>query len=99
MQREGFEELQSLATIKLHEKFGLFKEHVEHLVNQSIEEKIDKEEAVVLSEDEERMLKEYRRFKCRSKPGDIFKWQTPENDIKIVTPEEPSLILDPRACC
>ncbi len=47
-----------------------------------------------LTEDEERMLAAYRRFRWRSKPGAAFRWKSPGKE-HLVTPPEPSLLIDP----
>jgi hypothetical protein len=99
MQQDKLDEVNELAVSALHKDFGVLKEHAEHFVNESLLKKVEEDEAMVLSEDEERMLREYRRFITRSKPGAIFKWQTSEDNTKLVLPEEPCLIQDPRSCC
>lgn len=96
MQQEKIEELQSEATRALHDQFELCKEHVEHFVDQKIQLKVEKQEILELSEDEERMLIAYRQYIYRSMPGSVFSWITPEDDKIIVTPETPSIIQDPR---
>jgi hypothetical protein len=48
-----------------------------------------------LTDDEDEMIKAYRRFKCRSMPGNVFKWKSPDND-EIVYPSEPTLLVHPQ---
>jgi hypothetical protein len=57
---------------------------------------VEEDKAIILSEDEERLLKAYRQFVAASMPGSTFAWITPEDDTKIMLPETPSIIQDPR---
>lgn len=55
-----------------------------------------KDQILMLSNEEERMLRAFRAFRLRCKPGAVFKWQThPEND-GVVLAEETGLIADPQ---
>lgn len=96
MQQEKIEEFQSEVIKSLRERFLLCKEHVEHVVDQKIQLKVEKEEILELSEDEERMLRAYRQFVSCSMPGATFAWLTPEDNTELVFPETPSIIQDPR---
>ena len=65
-------------------------------VSRVIEEMKAEGKAIELSEEEERMLRSFRRFKLRMrKDGEVFKWQTrrPEG---IQSAPETAFILDPQ---
>lgn len=47
-----------------------------------------------LSDEECRMLAEFRRFKATTKPGGVFKWQTRPEDNLVVDPPDVALISD-----
>lgn len=65
------------------------------LADEVVAGKVERGEAYELTDDEERMLRAYRGFCARSRPGETFKWRCPEAST-IVLPAEPSLIVDPR---
>ena len=71
------------------------KEHAEHAAFQAVNKLVEDGRAVELSDDEMDMIKAYRRFVARSRPGKRFKWTTP-TEPSLVIPEAPSLIIDPR---
>lgn len=78
---------------KLEQQGGL-REHAKYLANQTMADMVDKQEAFELTEDEERMLKAYRKYRERNATG-VFAWKV-EQDLSLVVPESPSLIVDPR---
>lgn len=95
MNIEKFDEVRSKVADELREKLGTLKEHAEHFAHQQLDEMVEKEDAYALTEDEERMLKAYRRFLARANPNQkVFKWKIPKEQ-GIVVPPEPSLIQDP----
>lgn len=96
MNSEKFERLQDSSAQQLAEKFKAMKEHAEHIVNQRIEAMKSTGEAYELSEDEERMIRAYRSFVTRMRPGAIFSWETPRRNLGIVTPADVSIIRDPQ---
>lgn len=50
---------------------------------------------LLLTEEEERMLRSFRGFKGRTKTGGVFKWQTRRDDAVVVAPRA-ALITDPQ---
>ena len=52
-------------------------------------------EAMEWSADEERLLRAYRGFVTRTKPGTVFSWESPKATSQIVTPADVSIIRDP----
>lgn len=62
-----------------------------------IAEMIQNEEVLVLTDEEERMIREFRRFKLRMrKNGEVFTWQT-SKPAGIVVSSETGLVQDPRS--
>ncbi len=61
-----------------------------------LEEKVDTGDVLLLTDEELRMVRCFRKFKLRnSKPGVVFKWQThPEAGIVTVAEDEAALIVD-----
>ena len=56
----------------------------------------DEDKILILTDEEERLLRSFRAFKSRShKPGAVFKWQT-HPETGITTPPERVLIEDPQ---
>src|ERR1035438_10376061 len=66
-----------------------------HIANE-LETKLALDEVKILTNEEERMLSSFRRFKAICKPGGIFKWQTRPQDGLIAAPAEPVLIETPQ---
>jgi DNA transposition AAA+ family ATPase len=57
-------------------------------IHSAIEEMKEEGKALVLTDEEERILRAFRRFKNGCKPGGVFKWQT--------RPVETGLVRDPQ---
>lgn len=56
------------------------------------------QEVNILSDEEERMLRAFRRFKLGCRPGSVFKWQTvptPAEDRPVIHTDT-ALIQDPQ---
>ena len=52
---------------------------------------------LMLSAEEERLLRAFRAFKPAAKPGSVFKWQThPETSSELVVATDTGLIRDPQ---
>lgn len=51
---------------------------------------------LVLTDEEERLLRSFRRFRCGGKPGAVFKWQTHPEAGAIAVPADPVLVQDPQ---
>ena len=71
---------------------------VKRRVEQVLAEKVEQGEVLRVTDEEERMIWCFRKFKLRnSKPGAVFKWQThPEAGIVVLQPGDGALISDPR---
>jgi len=87
--------LESGIADRLKEQLGTLQEHAEHFAHRQVEKMIEEEQAIQLTEDEERLLKSYRAFVSRSIPGAVFSWKSPE-EAKLVIPETRALLRDPR---
>jgi hypothetical protein len=60
-----------------------------------IERMKEEGKALVLSDEEERMLRSFRSFKKQCRAGSVFKWQTrPPEGVTLTT--ETGLITDPQ---
>ena len=65
-------------------------------VQDEIKSMIAEEKAFVLTDEEENMLRSFRRFKLRMrKNGEVFKWQTSIPEGVVVT-EESGLVVHPQ---
>jgi hypothetical protein len=84
MQRETLDELREDC---LGNVSGLF---AETLLRQKLDNLVEEEKAIELTDDEMRMLKAYR-----SSTKEIFSWRRPKPE-GIVLPTEPTLLVDPR---
>lgn len=96
MERDKFDAVIRNGGASLSEALHMLREKAEHVIAEQVEAMKERGEAVELGEDELRLLKAYRAFKCRSRPGSRFSWTTPD-EAGIVIPESPCLIIDPRA--
>ena len=64
-------------------------------VHREIEAMKEEGKALVLTDEEERLLHSFRRFQRGCKPGAVFKWQTrPVEGVEIIT--ETGLVRDPQ---
>ena len=95
MNSEKFPTLERRATDSMTEKLNTLREHAEHFVAQQVEAMKASGEAMELSSDEERLLRAYRGFVTRSKPGAVFSWESSKAGPQIVTPADVSIIRDP----
>ncbi len=94
MEREKFEELEDRASNIGHlDAIKMLEARAR--VHQTIESMKAEGKALELSDEEERMLHSFRRFKLRMrKHGEVFTWQTRKPDgVQIV--EETAEILHP----
>jgi hypothetical protein len=91
------EETLKRLTSRLDNKMRVLKEHAEHAVESELEIRKNQGEYFVLSEDEIDMLKAYRAFRTKKKPGSVFSWRTlPANKAEIIVPTEPVLVQHPQ---
>lgn len=65
------------------------------VIHSEIEAMRAEDKILALTEEEERMLRAFRGFKARTKPGGVFKWQTRKGDTVVAAPET-ALIADPQ---
>lgn len=65
-------------------------------INSELAAMREEDKILILSEEEERLLRRFRAFKSTcDKPGAIFKWQT-HPETGITTPAERVLVEDPQ---
>lgn len=97
MQETKIGELSERAALMLEEQEPLLTRKLEaqQAVMSEIEAMRREDEILTLTEEEERMLRSFRGFKARTKPGGVFRWQTRPDDAVVGTLET-SLITDPQ---
>jgi len=98
MQEPRYTELGHRASefLKAAQKDEVKRLEAEATVGDVIEQMKNEGKALVLSDEEEQMLRSFRKFKLRmSKNGEVFKWQTrlPEG---VTLAEETGLIAHPQ---
>lgn len=94
MQEQKYNELETRAS-ETAELDAIKKLEARARIHQEIELMKEEGKALVLTDEEERMLRAFRRFKLRMrKQGEVFTWQTrmPEG-VQIV--EETANVVDP----
>lgn len=105
MQERTLDELGESSSARLEEVFRQKSElkalEADAVIRQRLEEMKGDGSVLMLSEDEERMLRAYRSFRLRSKYGDIFKWRCHGKAETVAGEEieaarETGLIVDPR---
>lgn len=104
MQEHTLNELGESSSARLEEIFRLKSEmkalEADAVIRERLEEMKGDGSVLMLSEDEERMLRAYRSFRLRSKYGDVFKWRChSKKDVLAGSVEvcrETGLIVDPR---
>jgi hypothetical protein len=94
MQEHRYDELENRASLAEH-----FDEvrtlETRTRVKDEIQRMRESGEALTLTDEEERMLWSFRRFKLRMrKNGEVFKWQTAKPEGVVLT-EDTVLIVDP----
>jgi hypothetical protein len=97
MEARKFEELETRASaVAEDDRFPLMRKlEARMAVQREIAAMKAAGEAHELSEEEVRLLMEFRRFKGRCKPGQLFQWQTrPAEGVTLHT--DTSLIHDPQ---
>lgn len=94
MQEQKYNELEDRAS-SISEIDEIRKLEARSRIHQEIELMKEEGKALVLTEEEERMLRSFRRYKRGCKPGAVFKWQTrPAEGVEIIT--ETGLVRDPQ---
>lgn len=96
MNTEKFAELESKASESLVSRMQALREQADQVIHEQVETMKASGAALELSDDEERMLRAYKAFVRRTKPGAVFSWKTPVVPAAIVTPDDVSIILDPQ---
>lgn len=105
MQEPIFDQLGESSSARLEDIFRQKSElkalEADAVIRQRLEEMKGDGSVLMLSEDEERMLRAYRSFRLRSKYGDVFKWRCHGKDAAITgeaieVHRETGLIVDPR---
>jgi histidinol dehydrogenase len=92
MNSEHFEVLRTDASAEV---FAQKVKSARNAVDKRLAEMVETGEANILTDEEERLLRSFRRFKATCKPGAVFKWQTrPVEGVTIH--EDTSLIRDPQ---
>lgn len=95
MNIEQFQDLATRSSADLEKLFRGEKQLAEQVIKSGLGQMVDAGKAYVLGDEEERLLRSFRRFKATCKAGAIFKWQArPEEGI--IAPPEPALIRDPQ---
>lgn len=98
MNPERYNNLERQATLRQEMESRTLDRALEarHAITTELEAMKSKDQILMLSNEEERMLRAFRAFRLRCKPGGVFKWQThPENE-GVVLAEEIGLIADPQ---
>lgn len=94
MQDMKYAELEDRASL-IAEMDAIKKLEARARVAAEIERMKEEGKALVLTDEEERMLREFRKFKEQCKPGAVFKWQTrPPEGVTLAT--ETGLVTDPQ---
>lgn len=92
MNSETFNRLQTEAAADMFAKA----ENAERSVSRKLNEMVERDEVLIMTDEEERMVRSFRRFKLRMrKDGEVFKWQT-ARDPGVVAATDTALILDPQ---
>lgn len=97
MNERTYDELESKSSDKLKETFSqITQKQAESVIHRQLENLKAQDKVLILSDEEERMLASFRRFKAKMrKPSEIFTWQTRRADGVIEAPER-FLIEDPQ---
>lgn len=106
MQEEKYDELRNRSTDMLEHLFGQERAIAQQAVRSEMDKMVKSGEALRLSDEEERLLKAFRRFKGRMKKnGEVFKWQTRLSTIDEalrlveIAGDEDCLLVDPQEVC
>lgn len=95
MQEQKIEELEQRSSEALErEQSALMRKlEAQKIIHSEIEAMRAEGKVQSLTEEEERMLRSFRGFKARTKPGGVFKWQT-RPDAEVVEAPEVTLVTD-----
>lgn len=96
MLEQHFDELTERATDTVLGEFPALQEAASVAVRGELEAMQVEDKVLILSEEEERMIRSFRRFKSKMrKPDEVFRWQT-ARDPSVILPEPEVLIQDPQ---
>ncbi len=97
MQEHTYEELNQRAKDMLtREAEALFAGRAEVAVRGELEAMRIEDKVLLMSDEEERMIRSFRRFKSRMrKDGEVFKWQTAREPGVLIS-QETGLVADPQ---
>lgn len=98
MNAERYDELMSEATIHREMEARTLTEALDakRAIQTELEAMKSQDKILMLSDEEERMLRAFRAFRLRCKPGGVFRWQThPENE-GVVLAVDSGLVSDPQ---
>ena len=93
MQQSNYKELTRRSAELLKEEFP--HSAAELTVKAELEAMRAEDKVLIMSAEEERMIRSLRRFKLSCKPGAVFKWQTRPEEGVLVS-QETGLIRDPQ---
>lgn len=98
MQQEQYNELNERSA-ELLERNALTLEAAlaaKQKVTSVLEAMKSEDKILMLTEEEERMLRAFRAFQSGCKPGAVFKWQTRPAEPGVVLAQDTGLIRDPQ---
>jgi|SRR6185503_16503563 len=101
MNAEHFHEAQaeSVEALRdqLRDRFELTRREAEKVVADQLNNMTKDGRAVLMSDEEDRMIRAFRRFKANvRKDGEVFKWQTTKPLTGVAIETETALIRDPQ---
>lgn len=97
MNSQTYNTLESDSAEALQSAFGQFsQQQAVSVIHQQLENLKEKGQVLILSDEEERLLASFRRFKVSCKPGGVFKWQTRPDPAGVVLAEDTGLVTDPQ---
>jgi hypothetical protein len=89
MQEQKIDELEERSSQRLEELQQAITRKLEaqSVIHSEIEAMRREDKILALTEEEERMLRAFRGFKARTKPGGVFKWQTRPDEAVVLAPD------------
>jgi hypothetical protein len=95
VKQESYDEMKSRASNIMDDIFTIDKIFARQAINQVSEEMVREDKVLILSDEEERLLRSFRSFKAYCKVGAVFKWQTRPTGELVVMATETGLVSDP----
>jgi hypothetical protein len=93
MQERYADELSTRSVERLKEMFP--HAEAETTVRAELEAMRAEDKVLIMTDEEERMIRSFRRFKLSCKPGAVFRWQTRPQEGVLVS-QETGLVRDPQ---